>query len=261
MFKALKLVFCGFCIGVANLIPGVSGGTIAVVMGVYDAIIDSVNQLLNGSMKSFKVLIPVGLGAAIGIFGLANVVVMMMRDYPTATLFFFMGLILASIPLIYKQHHGLHSSPMAGMSLVIGFAIVASFSILTPAKTFALDPMTPFVIGALIVSGAIATSTMIIPGISGSMVLLLMGTYETIIRAVSDVHLIAIALVGIGAVIGGIGVVKLVHFALHRHPNVSYHLIIGLMLGSIIQLWQPLSVAGIIGFLLGGVCVGVMGKL
>lgn len=243
--------FSGICIGIANLIPGVSGGTIAVIFGIYDDIITAINTIISTPLQSIsaiKKITILGLGALTGIYAFSFVIVRLMASYEASTLMFFMGLILGSIPVIYRQQPNLKLTPVAALLLCLGVGLVAGLCFLQPVKL----TITPLI---LILSGGIATCTMVIPGISGSMVLLILGTYESIVGAVSTGDLAALFWIAVGAIFGGIIAIKSIHFLLHRFMNNGYHLIIGLMIGSVFQLAYPLTLSTTLSSLMGIVTI------
>lgn len=127
---AIKIILKGMVIGVSNVIPGVSGGTMAVVMGIYDQIIESINHFLKQPKKYLQFLIPLGIGAGVGILIFSRVILWLFEFYPMATNFLFIGLILGGCPLLYKEASKTKIKPMNWIYFIITLLILLVFSLL-----------------------------------------------------------------------------------------------------------------------------------
>lgn len=229
----------GSLIGVANTIPGVSGGTIAVITGLYDELIAGLSGFFRtGWKKNLAFLLPVAVGIGIGVGLFARAVDYFMQNFPDQTAYFFMGLILGSIPFLVRltlkeRFRLVYLLPflvtLAGM-LVMGIAG-------RPPMSEPITTLTPAGAVLIFVTGIISAATMVIPGVSGSFVLLLIGMYSTFIRAVRDINVPLLAVMVPGLVVGIVGVSKLVNCLLSRYHAVTYWAIIGLVLGSVVAIW------------------------
>lgn len=247
MKNVIKSIVKGIIIGIANIIPGVSGGTMAVSMGIYDKLIHCVTHLFSEFKKSVKFLLPIFIGAAIGLVGLSFVIEYMFAHIPLPTNLLFIGLIVGGLPAIWKKVKGNTIRGGHILSFVLFFALVAGLAafgngegtdvVLNPGMGMAA---TLFFIGIL------ASATMIIPGVSGSMILLLIGFYNPI---VSEINAFIRALVsldsaglrrgfalfiplGIGIVVGIFGIAKLIEVVFEKFPLYAYWAIIGLIAAS-----------------------------
>ena len=220
-------------IGIANLIPGVSGGTLAVILGIYERLIQSINAVLKSPFKTkseWVFLIQIACGAILGIGGFAKVLNYTLTVYPQPTYWFFIGLIIGSIPVIKALHPSMKITPI---NVSLFSTIIVAMFLLTISPELAPNNNVVY----LFISGIIAASTMIVPGLSGSLILLIMGSYQPILNAVSEGHLTLIAIVGCGAILGIVCTSKLIKWCLDKKPTETYVIIIGLLCGSIIKLY------------------------
>lgn len=183
----LLLFLKGIVVGAANIIPGVSGGTIAVIMGIFDRLIEALNTLFKKFKENMLFLIPVGLGAAVGIVGLSRVINWSLTNYEVQTNFFFVGLVAGSIPLIYKRAVSKRSfKPIYIIPFLVGAACVVGMAFITPAASgeAAIQSLTFGNFFQMLGCGAIAAAAMVVPGISGSLVMVLLGLYSSVTLAI-----------------------------------------------------------------------------
>lgn len=230
----------GAIIGIANIIPGVSGGTMAVILNIYDELIGAVGDLKKDFKKNMMFLLPIGIGAGIGIILFSKLIEFLLGHYPMPLNFFFMGLIIGSIPMIYKRAKGDGIKPVslipffATLAFMIGVAFIgdgsASASIITTLT------MGSFI--KLLVCAAVAAACMILPGVSGSLVLMILGVYTTVLTAISHFNILILIPVAIGVLIGIIGGAKLISIALKRSPQYTFMAILGLILGSLVPVYR-----------------------
>ncbi|MBK1832608.1 DUF368 domain-containing protein [Roseibacillus ishigakijimensis] len=240
----------GFAMGAANVIPGVSGGTIAFITGIYERLISAlknfdvatVRLLLQGKLAeaAAKVdllfLLALGVGAVVSIVTLAKVLGWGFANHPVLVWAFFFGLIAASIPLVGKMVT--RWSPLVIVLGVVGCALAVSLVFLTPAQ----ESTHPVYLG---LCGVVAMCSMIIPGLSGSFVLVLMGNYKLImldsVSALSGLQLgeaLPILIpVGIGAVVGLIVLSRVLNWLFKNYHNEAVGLITGFVLGSLAVIW------------------------
>jgi putative membrane protein len=254
MRSILNRFLIGVSIGVANLVPGVSGGTIAVVFKVYDGLIAAINGFFTDTQKRgshFVLLANIGSGALFGVVAFSYVIDFALTDYPSLSYAFFLGLIVGSMPTVYRQHTDMRLTSGRVCAGIVGFIVVFITFLLPLAadKTIATLTLDPSTIFFLLLSGFLAASAMIVPGISGSFLLLLLGTYPVLLQAITERHFGILSLVGIGAVLGIVLVSKWISYALKLYPATTYYGILGLMLGSLPALWPGLA------FDLGGVTI------
>ncbi len=240
MLNRIILLLKGMAMGGADVIPGVSGGTIALITGIYEELINSIRSV-DGALVRLLVkfqlkavweringafLVNVFLGILISIFSLARLITYLLDEFPIHVWSFFFGLILVSIFYVSP-------SKMKGTDY-IGFALGAFIAY---AITSFVPGETTESLWFVFVSGAIAICAMILPGISGSFILLLLGKYDYILSAVKDLNLIVIAVFGLGCLVGIISFSKLIHWLLQHYKTVTMSVLAGFMLGSLNKIW------------------------
>lgn len=228
--------------GAADVVPGVSGGTIAFIAGIYEELVDSIKsinlhalkllftlkleafwQQINGSFL-FSIL----LGIGISIFSLAKLMTWLLEHYPIQIWSFFFGLIIASTVLVAKEIQRWHAGTV--IALIIGAAVAYVITILSPSET-------PNAWWFIILSGAIAICAMILPGISGAFILLLMGKYAYILGAVSALQFGILLLFAFGAVTGIVSFSHLLSWLLKKHHTATVATLTGFMVGSLNKVW------------------------
>lgn len=258
----LKQILQGMVVGIANIIPGVSGGTMMVAMGLYDHLIHAITHLKSEFKKSMKLLIPIFLGAGIAIVVLSRLFEYLLEVYPIPTNFAFCGLIAGSLPFIFKKVKG-HSVTVGKIiPFLIFFGIVITMALLGETNGAAADVSFGVVnVIKLFLVGVVAAATMVVPGVSGSMMLMLLGYYDTILKTINQFIDALIAFdvqkilaqcgilipFGIGVVIGIFLIAKLIEFIFMKAEIHAYYAIIGLILASPIAIllktdWSGVSV-------------------
>lgn len=238
----------GVAMGIADVIPGVSGGTIAFISGIYEELLDSLkaitpkNILLIFSKNGFKqfveatnlkFLLAVLIGIAVSFLSLAKLMVYLLNHYPVHIWSFFFGLILASVWYVGKTVQKWNLASV--LSLVVGIAAGVFITIVTPTQT-------PNALWFIFLTGAIAIIAMIMPGISGSFVLLLLGKYAYMMGAIVDFKVLILLVFISGALIGLVSFSHLLSWLLNRFNSVTVALLTGLMAGSLVKIW-PWKVA------------------
>ncbi len=243
----IKSVLKGMVIGIANIIPGVSGGTMMVSMGIYDKLIHCITHLFSEFKKSFLFLLPIAIGMGIAIIGSSFGIEQLFAHFPLQTNLLFIGLIVGGLPAIWKNVKGNSVKIGHVISFLVFFAVVVGMAVMGETEGNAAD-MTFNLMNVikLLVVGVIASATMVIPGVSGSMVLLLIGYYNPILTAINDFFralfafdmngilqgIGVLAPFGIGVVIGIFAIAKLVEIIFAKVPLYAYWAIIGLIVAS-----------------------------
>lgn len=261
----------GMVIGIANIIPGVSGGTMMVSMGIYDQLIHCVTHLFSDFKKSFQFLLPIGIGIILSLAILAKLFDYLLLNWPIPTNMAFCGLIAGSLPSIFKQVNGKKFTISMAICALLFFMIVVGSALMgETSESQSITLSTSFGgLFMLFLVGIISAATMVIPGVSGSMILMLLGYYEPIINLVSETidallhldfgalgHCIILAMpFGIGVILGVFAIAKLIEWVLNRWETQTYWAIIGLIIASPIAIlintnWSNFSLVQLgIGFL------------
>lgn len=242
MTKKAFLVLKGFFLGLANLIPGVSGGTVAVTLGIYEYIIDAINNVLKHFKDSFLKLLPIIIGIVLCFISMSKVISLALDKYQFATIMFFIGLIMGGIPILFQKVKG-KASLSNFIWLVLSFGIVIAFVFIKNGTTpVTLETVRIIDIPLLILLGIISSISMVIPGISGSFVLMLLGYYKVIVSTLGDItnfshlghNLLILVPFGIGALLGIILIAKLIKVLLNKYETKVYFAVIGFVIASLI---------------------------
>lgn len=233
----------GFAMGAANVIPGVSGGTIALLTGILNELIDSLNAIMSISTwkllinKKFKefwetihgtFLLWLAIGVVISIFSLAKLMDYVLDHHPVQTWAFFFGLIIVSSVFMLSDIKGWKSTDV--LWLVFGVALGAFICLLSPTETTSA-------MWFIAVCGAIAICTMILPGISGSFILVLLGKYEYIMEAVSELNIPVLIVFAIGCLVGIVAFSKFLHWLIGRFEKQTLLVLIGFTIGALVKVW------------------------
>ena len=252
----LIITLKGLAMGAADVVPGVSGGTIAFISGIYQELIDSINNVNLSVLKTLKkdglktawqqvngsFLLALLSGIFISVLTFSKIITHLLEDHPILVWSFFFGLIIASIALIWKETSNWKVVDI--LALVIG--IVVSYYI-----TIARPVSSPDSYWYMFLSGFIAIIAMILPGISGAFILLLMGSYETVIGTINKFRegivkfdmailgdaMLKLSVFALGAIIGLKSFSKILHWMFEKHKNTTLALLIGFMAGSLNKVW------------------------
>lgn len=243
----LRDVIKGIVVGLANVVPGVSGGTMMVSMGIYDRLISAVSHFFSKMKEHFLFLLAILIGMAIAILGGSVLISWLFDRFPFPTTMAFIGLILGGLPLIFKKVRRETRRVGYFISFALFFAMVVGLSFLSGASGYTAD-LTPSVSSMLLLFlvGIVAAGTMVVPGVSGSMVLLIMGYYNPIMKTIRDflaaikahdtetlvTSLKILIPLGIGVLVGIVLFAKLIEWLFKRFPVYVYWAIIGLIVAS-----------------------------
>lgn len=250
LLRYITVAVKGACMGAADVIPGVSGGTIAFIMGIYDEFVGSiakidttaVKMLFTGRIKDFwkhingNFLISLIAGIGISVIALAGLMQTLLTQYPIQTWAFFFGLIVASSIFILRGISGWKAGDFGflALGLVLGVAVCT----LSPTQT-------PDDLWFIFISGAIAICAMILPGISGSFILLILGKYQYIMACISNMvagvdfgrNALILGVFLVGAVVGILGFSKFLHWLLARWHRATLIVLAGFIIGSLVKVW------------------------
>ena len=246
-------VLKGVVIGVANAIPGVSGGTMMVIMKVFDRLLGAVTLNLKKLKENFVFLLTIIIGMGIGVILSAKVLNICFENFYVQTQFFFMGVVLGSLPMIYKEAtkekklEPIHLIPFAiGLGVIIGVTVISM-----SATNSVITSLTPVTFFYLLVISVVAAAAMIMPGLSGSLVLLILGGYQTVINAVDEMNIMVLIPVGIGIILGILLCAKVITLCLKKWQRGTYAVILGLIVGSFYAIWPRETIDSVTGEITG----------
>ncbi|MGG1686069.1 DUF368 domain-containing protein [Pseudalkalibacillus sp. NRS-1564] len=263
-------IYRGLLMGVSDLIPGVSGGTIAMVLGIYRRLISGINGLMSKNWKKeLGFFIPLLIGVGLALLLVSQLMEKLLEHYPQPTFFFFIGLIIGVVPFLLKKvdykktfepfHYGL---------LIVAAILIASTLFLKgdgSGEVMKSLSMVDYII--LFFSGWLASTAMILPGVSGSFVLLLLGSYQTVIHGLSSFQIPLLLTVGAGIIIGLSLTGKVIAHLLSKYTVSTYAVMIGLVIGSVVVLYPGfesdvgLAVVSLLTLLGGLGAAMVLGKI
>ena len=259
ILKYITVAIKGACMGAADVIPGVSGGTIAFIMGIYDEFVaslaslnaEAVKLLFSGKLKAFwkhingNFLLSLIIGISFSVITLASLMQHFLRWFPIQTWSFFFGLIVASSIFILRGISGWKLRD--GLFIILGIVLGVVVCTLSPTQT-------PDAFWFIFLSGAIAICAMILPGISGSFILLILGKYQFIMECISELvagvnvgqNLLVIGVFGIGAVAGILAFSRFLHWLLARWKKETMIILAGFIIGSLVKVWPWSNIEAIV---------------
>ena len=268
------LLIKGFFMGVANIIPGVSGGTLAITLGIYERLLEAISHFFKKFKENISFLIPIGIGAVLFIVLGSRIIEFSLENYPLPTILFFTGLILGGIPMLYKKVQG-HINGKNLIIFILTFAFVIGIMFLKSGSNVNLKEVDFLGYFLLFFVGVIAAATMIIPGISGSFMLMVMGYYKPILNVINEftsfenvMHNFFILLpFGLGVLVGVVGIAKILEYLFKKFEVPTYFGVLGFVLSSIIGIFVQTQititffqiVAGILLFAVGFVIAYKLG--
>lgn len=239
-------LYRGFFIGISDLIPGVSGGTIAFIMGIYDELLAAISGFFSRDWKKhigFLLPLAIGMGATLLLF--SKLIEYLLKNYPEPMQFFFLGLIIGVLPFIAKQAGVRRNFKIWHflLILIVGAAL-ASAAFVTPLDNTPIKTLTASNAMGLFLAGWAGSMAMLLPGISGSFILLLLGVYSTAIGALSNLNIPIILVIGAGVIVGFIVSSKAISYLLNRFTYLTFAVIIGLIIGSVFVIYPGIPQDG-----------------
>jgi putative membrane protein len=290
MLKDLRNFLNGAVYGITLIIPGVSATILAVILGFYDELIYTVNHFRENYRKNARYLGAFFLGIAAGSVIFSSIVIFLLENFSFPVMLFFIGLLAGIIPFVFSKAKGTNPGiatrkiVLAILSLLVLPAL--SFGITTENPAASTDTMNIALVPYIFLAGIINGATLVIPGLSGALILLVMGLYPPVISSISfigiyigdlgnfsllrDISLVLLPF-GMGALIGCLGMARLMEKLMRNYPKAVYAAILGLLLGSVTTLlYEQLVnvrdtsiaflIAGVVMFLIGGVTAFILGK-
>lgn len=250
--KDLKLIIKGFFVGIANIIPGVSGGTLAITLGIYEKLIGCVSHFLKNFKENIKFILPLGIGMVLAILSMSHLITWSFENATLPTCLLFMGLVIGGIPLLFRK---VKKDKINWIGVIIflitfGLVMVLAFSdkiFGSGLQKVVFDTSFSGLIKMLLV-GILASATMIIPGVSGSLVMMLIGYYDSILNAIKSlttfenigVNLLNLGFFGVGILIGVVAIAKLLEWLFKKYETITYYGVLGFISSSVIAI--PVSV-------------------
>lgn len=260
--------------GIANIIPGVSGGTLALTLGIYEDFIGAISHFFRNIKKHVKFLLPIFIGILLSVITMSNVISTCFDQYPIPTTLFFMGLVIGGIPMLLKRVKNTKEKKQVSSYVIalITFSIVMIMAFSeqifgSGLGNVSFSNMAVFDYVILFFVGLIAAATMVIPGVSGSLVLMLLGYYLPIIGVLKELtkfenlgpNLLVAFVFGVGVLVGIVAISKVIEFLLEKFEAKTFFGVIGFILASVIAI--PVSVYHEVGTIVFSVPQGILGVL
>jgi putative membrane protein len=235
----------GIFVGIATLVPGVSGGTMAIILGIYDDLIHAIGSFFEDWKKHTMLLMQIGLGGLIG-FGLfSRLMGSALARYPYLMQYLFMGVIIGGLPVLYHKTLSSDGKSNRGyLFLAIGFVLVLLMSSEPTAMTSLATSGSILSVVFLFIAGIVIAIALVLPGISGSFMLLVLGLYSITLDAINNLNIPFLIPLGLGVAVGTLGTTKVIEKLLQRYPRKTYMLIIGFVLGSLVQVFPGIPSGG-----------------
>ncbi|NLP43124.1 MAG: DUF368 domain-containing protein [Peptococcaceae bacterium] len=226
--------FKGIIIGIGNIAPGVSGGALAMILGLYEDMVSAVGNFFKNMKRNLIFLFPIGLGAAIGIVGFSNILSYLLEKLPMPTTYTFAGLIVGTLPLLVKRanRRGFKVTYLIPfvLTLITGLTLAFLETGFGDIQAGALHSVNLF---QLVFGGFVLAGSIVIPGISGSVLLMLLGFYESFLRAVASLDLVILFPMGIGLAVGVLVFAKFMDYLLREYYGITYYAVLGFVIGAI----------------------------
>lgn len=241
----------GVAIGAGAILPGISSGVLCVIFGIYETLLDSVLNFFKDWKHNFKVLSPFILGTFFGVVLLGNILKYMFYAYPVQAKFVFTGLILGSIPALIKKACEKQTFKWHYLIFLIGAFLIGLGLVLVEHNISALQSKNSYSYIFIMLSGFLMSAGVIIPGISSTLILLLLGIYDIYLLSVSKLYFPFLIPLAIGLIAGSIICMKLIKFLLKKYNALTFFAIIGFTLGSIFVIFPTFAfdINGISGIL------------
>lgn len=236
--KFLWNFFKGILIGAGAILPGISSGVLCVIFGIYDKLISSIMHFFKDWKKNFSFLFPICFGIGIGIILFGNALKWLFLNYPIGTKFVFIGLILGSVPLLVKEANkeNFHFSYI----LLFLFSFILSLLLIYLENYIPTIDLENVQFIYLFISGLIMSIGVVVPGVSSTVILMLLGVYDLYLASVSTLQFTILIPMGLGLVMGGFLTLKIIEFLFQKFYIQTYYSIIGFVCGSVFILYEPL---------------------
>ena len=243
----------GFILGIANIIPGVSGGTLALTLGIYERFIGAISHFFSNLKENIKFLLPIAIGLCLAILSMSRVIDYSYEHFPIPTTLFFVGLVIGGIPMLYHKVKGKKEGKQISSWIILlmtfSLVIVMAFADQLFGTTAKVNLKGLDLWGYIILFfvGMIAAATMVIPGVSGSLVLMLLGYYYPILKVVKSLtkfenlgeNIMIAGIFGVGVLVGIVLISKIIEFLLKKFETKTYYGVLGFIFASILAI--PIS--------------------
>lgn len=238
--KRLKHFIKGIAIGGTMMVPGVSGGTMALILGIYDDIIHAISSFFKDIKKNFLFLLVVGIGGIIGLVTVGLLVDKAIEAFKYPTMFLFLGIVLGGLPVLFEEANKGNKTKLDWLFFVIGVVIIAGLMFLDSKVNGSLVDLSNASYGLyiyLFIAGIVVSIALILPGISTSFLLLTLGLFDPLMDAVKTLDFAFLIPLALGVIFGVVAITKLLETLLTKKPRQTYLMIIGFVVASMIEVF------------------------
>lgn len=232
-WKALLIPFKGFLIGSSMTVPGVSGGTMAILLGIYDQLIGAISRFTKEPKKNFLFLVKFCAGAVVGIGSLALALDWLLEVFPIPVSFFFLGAVIGGIPALYRKTRATRFKVSSAVYILLGLGIVLGIGMIPQNLLPFSAEITLTNLLIWLLAGLVVAIALVLPGISTSHMLLVLGIYETVLAAVKNLQLGFLALLVVSTLVGVILITRPLEWTMNKFPHQTYCMIMGFVVGSL----------------------------
>lgn len=234
----LTIVLKGYAIGSSMSVPGVSGGTMAILLGIYDRLIGSISNFFKDIKGNMLFLLKFCIGAGLGIGSLSFLIKWMLEKFPLPVSVFFLGAVVGGIPALYKKTKESSLKISSGIYFLLGFLIVILIGFIPEGSinVSSGSGVTHYLM--LLITGIVIAMALVLPGISTSHMLLVLGMYDEMLAAITEFDVVYIGILGIATLIGVFLITKPIEWTLNTFPHKTYCMVIGFVLGSTTEIFQ-----------------------
>ncbi|HHW30119.1 MAG TPA: DUF368 domain-containing protein [Clostridiaceae bacterium] len=234
----LIIMLKGYAIGSSMSVPGVSGGTMAILLDIYDRLIGSISNFFKDIKGNLLFLLKFCVGAGAGICSLSFLIKWMLEKYPIPVSMFFLGAVVGGIPALYKKTKESSLKISSGIYFLLGFIIVISIGFIPQGSVNVSLGSGVMHYLMLLVTGIVIAMALVLPGISTSHMLLVLGMYDAMLAAITEFDIVYIGILGIATLIGVFLITKPIEWILNKYPHQTYWAIIGFVLGSTAEIFR-----------------------
>lgn len=258
----IKNIIMGVFIGAGAIIPGVSSGVICVILGIYEKLLDSVLSIFKNFKENIKFLLPIGIGAICGMVLLGNTLKFLFYAYPVQISFIFIGLVMGSIPVLFKETEKKEEFKLKNIWFMF-FSMIFGIAMVIAENRIAISSNTEFSFMYLVLVGICMSIGVVVPGVSSTVILMLLGVYSAYLTSVAEIYLPVLIPIGIGLALGSLISMKIIKYLLDNYYIQTFYSIIGFTIGSVFVLYPGISfdLTGLISvlcFFLGWTITGLL---
>ncbi len=249
-------ILCGFCLGISVFAPGISGSIMAIIMGIYDKLLGIASNPFKDFKKNVKFLFPLGIGAVISLVLFVLVFSYLFETYEKAVFMLFIGLIVGNLPMVYKEARKSKFKWYYILGSLAAFAIALIVGIMSEGSGEMQITHTNTGLMYIALSGLLAGAASLVPGMSVSMILIVMGVYDHLIASAKSLDIVTIAVVGVAFVLSMVVSSKLIKFVFEKFSGMAHFMVMGFLIGSVSGIFWTLpkggsNIAGVIMLVIG----------